>query len=138
MPSNKLSSNKAAGVTVATVGGPVDIRELRRAEDEKAMQAAMVRAKTIQCIAYPVSRMSGLYGVPSNSDIGTLYLAMVSPDSGQGLWCLCEGWVRFQKWCVHLGAARNTWMSLKEIDDREIEAKSIERLNELRDERNDD
>lgn len=112
-----MRSDKADKTDNVLVGGLPDVAELIRARERQEMDKALERARKSALNAYPILGFGdGWFAVPSQSDLGHVYLVQLNVHTGNPNLCTCPNQ---RPWCTHAAAARIFYNQAREIDDNQ-------------------
>lgn len=97
------------------VGGLPDFKAMLAERERQARERAIERAIKSGLNAYPVLGFGdGWFAVPSQSELGHVYLVHLNVYNGDPNNCTCPN---PQRWCSHTGAARRFYDEARNIDD---------------------
>jgi hypothetical protein len=115
------------------IGGlpqPEDIQALLDRRETQAREAACARATKHALRAYPVLGYGqGWFAVPSQSELGAVYLVHMNVRTDQPNSCTCPNMGR---WCTHAGAARLFIDEAKAIYDAEQMSGAVATITNLK------
>jgi len=97
------------------VGGLPDFKAILAERERQQREKAIQRAVKSGLTAYPVKGFGdGWFAVPSQTELGHVYLVHMNVYTGDPNSCTCAN---PQRWCTHAGAARAFYDKARDIDD---------------------
>lgn len=98
------------------IGGLPNFQAMLAEREKQARERATERANKSGLTAYPVLGFgAGWFAVPSQSELGHVYLVHLNVYTGDPNSCTCPN---PQRWCSHSGAARRFYDAARDIDDQ--------------------
>jgi hypothetical protein len=115
------------------VGGLPNFKEILAERERTIREKALTRAKESGLQAYPVKGFGeGWFAVPSQTDLGQVYLVHLNTYNGEPNTCTCPN---PQKWCTHSGAARAFYDAARDADDARRAADAAANIIDLQTQR---
>ena len=116
------------------VGGLPDVKEIIRQRERDEMDKALERARKTALQAYPVLGFGdGWFAVPSQSELGHVYLVHLNLYTGNPNSCTCPN---PKSWCTHAAAARLFYDAAREADDTQRQKDAEAHIFDLQEHKN--